>query len=116
MTATVQPSTDAWAAYAAGSDVEHFSEACLVLLEQSVDDWAGEPLGLEPWQLAHVGEALSYGPDGAPYWASVVLVVPRKNGKTTRAGRLRPVPPDVRHRPARDSAGRQLRPPGRAAV
>jgi phage terminase large subunit-like protein len=72
-----------WEAYAQGSDGQHFSDTCAVLLEQSVDEWAGEPLALEGWQLGQLGEALSYDEHGRPYWASVVLVVPRKNGKTT---------------------------------
>ena len=75
--------TRPWAAYAHGSDIDHFSEVAEVLLVQSVDDWEGLPLGLEDWQASHMGEALAYDPDGRPYWYSVVLLVPRKNGKTT---------------------------------
>lgn len=83
MTGTLPRLQDAWTAYAHGSDGEHFAEVCHVLMEQSVDEWAGEPLGLEPWQLDHMGEALSYDRQGRPYWRSVILELPRKNGKTT---------------------------------
>lgn len=83
MAATVALAPDAWRDYAAGSDGAHFQEVCSVLLEQSVDDWAGTPLELEDWQISHMGEALAYEADGTPYWLAVVLVVPRKNGKTT---------------------------------
>jgi phage terminase large subunit-like protein len=80
---TLAAPQDSWAPYAHGSDVGHFSEVCAVLLEQSVDDWAGQALGLEDWQTQHVAEALAYDEQGRPYWRSVVLLVPRKNGKTT---------------------------------
>jgi hypothetical protein len=42
---------------------------------QSKDRWQGEPLKLEPWQKRFWNEALKN-------WRSVVLIVPRKNGKT----------------------------------
>jgi phage terminase large subunit-like protein len=42
---------------------------------QSEDRWEGEPLKLEPWQKRFWKEALKN-------WRSVVLIVPRKNGKT----------------------------------
>ena len=83
MAATVALAPDSWTAYAAGTDGGHFAEVCEALLEQSVDTWAGQPLGLEDWQAAHMAEALAHDAQGIPYWASVVLLVPRKNGKTT---------------------------------
>ena len=49
---------------------------------QSVDEWEGKPLVLEPWQRAMMGEALAFDSDGWPLWDSVIFVVPRKNGKT----------------------------------
>lgn len=53
---------------------------------QSVDRFAGEPLVLEPWQCEFMSEALAVTEDGLPYWQTVVLVLPRKNGKTTMLG------------------------------
>ena len=53
---------------------EHFAAFC-ASLTQSDDRWDGKPLDLEPWQRRFWREAL----EG---WRSVVLVVPRKNGKT----------------------------------
>jgi phage terminase large subunit-like protein len=52
----------------------HFAQFC-ESLTQSEDRWEGKPLVLEPWQKRFWKEAL----DG---WRSVVLIVPRKNGKT----------------------------------
>lgn len=70
-------------AYAAGSRDEHFAwwsgEHCI----QTIDQFAGLPLVYEPWQRAFLNEALAVNGDGTPYWTSVVLCVPRKNGKTT---------------------------------
>lgn len=53
----------------------HFAAFC-ESLTQSEDRWDGEPLKLEPWQKRFWKDAL----DG---WHSVVLIVPRKNGKTS---------------------------------
>ncbi len=71
----------AWA-YGRGSEAEHFAGFCHDYLIQSVDEWDGLPLDLEPFQLRLMGEALAYGDDGWPIWNSVVIVMPRKNGKT----------------------------------
>lgn len=49
---------------------------------QSVDQFAGEPLILEPWQERFFSEALAFDEDDHPYWSTVALVVSRKNGKT----------------------------------
>ncbi|MCC6743411.1 MAG: hypothetical protein IT175_06085 [Acidobacteria bacterium] len=75
--------TAPWESYAAGSEVDHFADFCEAHLIQSVDAWDGHPLVLEPWQLRVFGEALAYDEDGWPFWQSVVLILPRKNGKTT---------------------------------
>ena len=75
-----------WAAYAADSDVAHFTRFCSGVLVHSVDDFDGRPFELEPWQRSHMGEALAVMPDGRPAWRSVALVLPRKNGKTTLLG------------------------------
>ena len=52
----------------------HFAAFC-ESLTQSEDRWEGKPLVLEPWQKRFWKEALDD-------WRSVVLIVPRKNGKT----------------------------------
>lgn len=72
-----------WEAYATGSEVEHFANFARTHLVQSVDAWDGEPLELERWQIEMFGEALAFDVAGWPYWQSVVLILPRKNGKTT---------------------------------
>lgn len=77
---------EAWMDYAAGTRVDHFAWWTEQHLEQSVDRFAGMPLVLEPWQLDFFSEALAVNPDGTPYWRLVVLVVPRKNSKTTMLG------------------------------
>ena len=73
---------EAWRSYAAGSEVDHFADFCKTQLIQSEDKWEGQPLALEPWQRRMLGEALAYEPDGWPIWRSVVMIAPRKNGKT----------------------------------
>jgi phage terminase large subunit-like protein len=73
---------EAWRAYAAGSEVQHFATFCREHLVQSEDRWEGKPLELEPWQRRMMGEALAFDGDGWPTWRSSVLVLPRKNGKT----------------------------------
>jgi phage terminase large subunit-like protein len=74
-----------WQEYAAGSRARNFAEWCEEFLVQSVDQFAGEPLTLESWQLEIMGEALATDDDdgAAPWWNSVVILLPRKNGKTT---------------------------------
>jgi phage terminase large subunit-like protein len=74
-----------WEEYASGSRIDHFAWWCETYLVQSIDQFAGEPLVIEPWQVEFMGEALATSdPTGAtPSWASVTLVVSRKNGKTS---------------------------------
>lgn len=72
---------DAWRSYAIGTDAAHFAEFCERFLEQSVDEWAGLPLRLEAWQRRLFGEAMAFTETG-PVWRSVVILAPRKNGKT----------------------------------
>lgn len=74
--------TNAWNRYAAGSEGTHFANFCREHLVLSNDRWAGKPLVLEPFQRRMMGEALAYDKDGWPVWNSVVIVMPRKNGKT----------------------------------
>ena len=69
--------------YADRSFVGDFETFCLEHLVQSTDVFAGHPLELEPWQVDFLAEALAWRDDGEPYWQSVVLVVARKNGKTS---------------------------------
>ena len=69
--------------YAAGSRDEHFAWWSAANCVQTIDQFAGLPLAYEGWQLEFLNEALAVNGDGTPYWTSVVLCVPRKNGKTT---------------------------------
>jgi phage terminase large subunit-like protein len=74
---------EAWRSYAAGSEVAHFAKFCREHLVQSEDRWEGKPFVLEPWQGRLFGEALAFDDGGWPLWRSAVLLIPRKNGKTT---------------------------------
>jgi phage terminase large subunit-like protein len=76
----------AWAEYAAGSGIDHFDWWCRQFCIQSVDQFAGKPLVLEPWQIDFMGEVMAVNDDDSPYWGTCVLVVPRKGGKTTMLG------------------------------
>src|SRR3954464_12525304 len=67
---------------AARSEIAHFADFCRQHLIQSEDRWEGSPLELEDWQRQMMGEALAFDADGWPTWRSVVIVAPRKNGKT----------------------------------
>lgn len=82
MTTPFSPTTIAWEGYARASRGPDFAWWCSQYLVQSVDVWAGEPLDLEQFQRDVMDEALAETDDGAPYWRSVALVLPRKNGKT----------------------------------
>lgn len=62
---------------------DDFAAWCADHCTQSIDVWDGVPLVLEPWQFGHMREALAADAEGVPYWSSVVIVLPRKNGKTT---------------------------------
>jgi Phage Terminase len=72
-----------WEAYAQATRVEHFAwwahEHCI----QSTDRFAGRPLELENWQRAMMAEALAELDEDEAYWQTVVLVLPKKNGKTS---------------------------------
>jgi phage terminase large subunit-like protein len=74
-----------WEHYAAGSRARHFAWWCEEHLIQSVDQFADQPLRLEDWQIEIMGEALATVDDDgeAPYWGSGIILLPRKNGKTT---------------------------------
>lgn len=86
MSARAPAIVEPWSGYAVGSDIEHFQAFCSTYCRQAVDDWAGEPLVLEPWQWMMMGEAMAHGPDGRPIWRRVAFILPRKNGKTTLMG------------------------------
>ena len=73
----------AMAGYAWGTRGDHFADFCAERLVQSIDQFDGEPLILEPWQGRLMAEALAVEESGAPFWRSVVIVLPRKNGKTS---------------------------------
>lgn len=76
----------AWGEYADASAIEHFAWWVETHCVQTIDQFRGQPLVLEGWQLELMAEALAVDADGFPYWQMVVLVVPRKNGKTTLMG------------------------------
>ena len=67
---------------------EHFDAWARLHLVQYVDQWAGMPLVFEDWQCDFLREVLACDEDGLPKWDSVVLVVPRKNGKSTMLAAL----------------------------
>jgi phage terminase large subunit-like protein len=65
------------------SDLDDFRSFCAEYLIQSKDRWAGKPLSLEEFQCELMQEALAFEADsGRPVWDSVVICMPRKNGKT----------------------------------
>lgn len=72
-----------WEEYAEGSNVQHFNDFSAEHCRQVIDDWAGQPLILEPWQFTCMGEALAFDANGLPVWRTVAFILPRKNGKTT---------------------------------
>ncbi len=67
---------------------EHFSAWCEAYLVQYVDQWAGEPLVWEPWQLEFFEAIFARSDVGSAKWRSVALCVPRKNGKSTMCAAL----------------------------
>jgi phage terminase large subunit-like protein len=69
---------------------EVFAEWCEANLVQSEDQFAGQPLVLEPWQRGFFDEALTVTSEQTlePYWRTVALVVARKNGKTAMLAAL----------------------------
>jgi phage terminase large subunit-like protein len=64
------------------SEARHFGEFCKTHLIQSEDRWEGKPLRLERWQRRMLEEALAFDAAGDAVWRSVVMIAPRKNGKT----------------------------------
>ena len=73
-----------WENYAEATRGEHFAWWCAEHCFQSVDRFAGLPLVLEPdWQRPMMYEALAELAEDVAYWQTVVLVLPKKNGKTS---------------------------------
>ncbi len=66
----------------AGTDGPDFGEFCGTYLRHSIAQFAGQAFDLEGFQQAVFDDALSFYADGTPVWRTVVLVIPRKNGKT----------------------------------
>ncbi len=64
------------------SEGELFAMFCETTCIQSVDEWNGQPMALEPWQRELMDEAMLLDEEGRPFWRGVVVVLPRKNGKT----------------------------------
>ncbi|HEY3587231.1 MAG TPA: terminase large subunit, partial [Myxococcaceae bacterium] len=85
MTATAE--VEPWMRYADATRGDHFVQWAHDHCIQSVDRFAGERLDLEDWQVTVMREALAeLGEDeywGEAYWATTVLLVPKKNGKTS---------------------------------
>jgi hypothetical protein len=72
-----------WEGYAEATRGEHFAWWCAEHCFQSTDRFAGLPLILEPdWQRPMMDEALAELDEDVAYWQTVVLVLPKKNGKT----------------------------------
>lgn len=70
--------------YAPLTEVDPFAAFCNERCIQSIDVFDGQPLDLEPWQFSLMEEALAATDTRpTPYWSSVAIVLPRKNGKTT---------------------------------
>jgi phage terminase large subunit-like protein len=65
------------------TEVDGFASFCREDCVQSIDAFDGAPLDLEPWQYRLFEDAMRCDEDRIPYWRSVVIVLPRKNGKTT---------------------------------
>jgi phage terminase large subunit-like protein len=65
------------------TEVDAFATFCRDECVQSIDTFDGQPLILAPWQYALFDDAMRCNADTVPYWNSVAIVLPRKNGKTT---------------------------------
>lgn len=66
------------------TDGPRFAKFCERYIIHSKGPFAGKKLILEGWQKQFMDEALRYDPEtGERYYKSVVLGIPRKNGKST---------------------------------
>jgi len=71
------------------TDGPRFALFCEKFLIHTKGPFAGKPLILEDWQREFVNEALRYDPEtGLRVYRSVVLGIPRKNGKSTLCAAL----------------------------
>jgi phage terminase large subunit-like protein len=70
--------------------------------------WAGRPFLLEQaWQAPIMYEALAVDSgNGDPYWKTIVIVLPRKNAKTTTLGAYATTRSDEGRGRARDPVAR----------
>lgn len=68
-----------------GPRVIAFIETYLV---HTVGRWAGRPFKLEPWQRAFIYELFRLDDNGMRVYQSVLLGIPRKNGKTALAAAI----------------------------
>lgn len=73
----------AWEAYAEGTFGPAFEEWAAENLTHTLDVYAGKPLVLEDWQRDFFYEALALDENDHAYWRTVVLLVGRKNSKST---------------------------------
>jgi phage terminase large subunit-like protein len=85
---TAAPARPAWADYAYGSRIDHFRWWCAEHCRHAAGPFTGRPLDLECWQEEFFGEVLAVDEAEVTYWLTGVLVVPRKNGKTTSTGAI----------------------------
>jgi len=54
----------------------------------SIDEWAGQPLRLAPWQRTLLNDLMASGPDGLRRHRIGYVGLPRKNGKSTLGAAL----------------------------
>ena len=80
---TAVATREPWEAYAEATRAPHFADWCERHCVQSIDRFDGRPLILEPWQRRIMAEALAEEAEDETYWRTVVLVIPKKNGKTS---------------------------------
>lgn len=80
--------SEAWRQYAHATASGHFAWFCETYCVQSIDRWDGLPLLLEPWQRDFFDEVMAVNEDGTPYWRTIILIMPRKNSKTTMLSAL----------------------------
>lgn len=71
------------------TDGPRFTEFCKMYIIHTKGPFAGKPLILEDWQCRFIDEALRYDPvTGIRIYNSVILGIPRKNGKSTLCAAL----------------------------
>lgn len=83
MTTLAPPELVSWRDYAYASEGDCFAGWTADHCVHWQGPLSGRPLELEPWQLAFFLEVMAVDERELPYWKSVVLDVPRKQGKST---------------------------------